>query len=362
MIRQTRKVLFFSHQAEFIYGGEVVTLEFMRELREKGLEVHFASPRGPYFERARETGAVMHEVGSRQFSRRVRQLPGIVLAMAATRRSLAAIVARENIDLVHATSLKAMAYAWSAAVPIVWHHHDILPAGLANSLWLRALALRASLTLAPSDATREALLDAGVARERVRTLRNGFRLSEWKVRPPRHGKLFRVGMVGEISHRKGTDRLEPLLRELSLETDLQFLVIGEGLSEPEFARDLKERLASRQVRFLGRRTRMKELYQEMDVLFVPSRQDPLPTVIVEAGLSGLPVVGARSGGIPEMISEGKNGFLFDTEAEAARAILKVRERWEPLSRGARDFAAGRYDIAKLAAELVQLYEGVLRDA
>jgi glycosyltransferase involved in cell wall biosynthesis len=356
------KVLFFSHQAEFIYGGEVVTLEFMRELLSRGVDVHFASPSGPYHERAGELGVKLHEVGSRQFSRQLKQLPGLALALAGTRRELAKIAARESIDLLHATSLKGMAYAWSTSLPTLWHHHDILPSGTANSLWLNGLALRATRILAPSDATRIALLDAGVAAEKVRTLRNGFRISDWKPRPPRHGNLFRVGIVGEISHRKGTDRLAPLLRELSQEKNLQFLVIGDGLSEPEFARELKERLASKQVRFLGRRTRMKELYHELDVLFVPSRQDPLPTVIVEAGLSGVPVVGARNGGIPEMIADGKNGYLFDTEAEAARAILKTRERWDSLTRGSRDFAAGRYDITKLTTELLQHYEDSLREA
>ncbi|MGZ3650029.1 MAG: glycosyltransferase family 4 protein [Bdellovibrionota bacterium] len=356
------KILFFSHQAEFIYGGEVVTLEFMRELVARGVGVHFASPEGPYATRAAATGARCHVVGSRQFSRSLTQLPGIALSLARTRGELEAIAARERIQLLHATSLKAMAFAWSGSLPTIWHHHDILPNSVANSLWLRGLAARATRILAPSNATRDALLDAGVSEEKVRVLRNGFRLSDWKARPPRHGKIFRVGVVGEISHRKGTDRLEPLLRELSREQDLQFLVIGEGLSEPEFARDLERRLASRSVRFLGRRSRMKELYQEMDVLFVPSRQDPLPTVIVEAGLSGVPVVGARNGGIPEMIAEGKNGYLFDTEAEAAAAILKTREKWAALSRGARDFASGRYDITKLCVELLQIYEEAIHGA
>lgn len=356
------RVLFFSHQAEFIYGGEVVTLEFMRELISNGVEVHFASPAGPYHTRALETGARCHVVGSRQFSRHLKQLPGIALSLARTRGELAAIAEREKIQLLHATSLKAMAFAWSGSLPTIWHHHDILPGGLANSLWLRGLASGATRILAPSDATRAALLDSGVNEEKVRVLRNGFRLSEWKPRPAAHGKLFRVGVVGEISHRKGTDRLEPLLRELAKERDIQFLIIGEGLSEPEFARNLEARLASRSVRFLGRRSRMKELYQEMDVLFVPSRQDPLPTVIVEAGLSGVPVVGARNGGIPEMIAEGKNGYLFDTEAEAAAEILKTREKWAALSRGARDFAAGRYDISKLCLELMQIYDEALHDS
>jgi glycosyltransferase involved in cell wall biosynthesis len=194
-------------------------------------------------------------------------------------------------------------------------------------------------------------------------LRNGFRVSEWSPRPGRKpDHLFRVGLVGEISRRKGTDRLEGLLRELAGEPLLQVLVIGEGLSEPAFARELEARLASKEVRFLGRRARMKELYRELDVLFVPSRQDPLPTVIVEAGLSGVPVVGARAGGIPEMIDEGRNGFLFGTEAEAAQAVRRIRADWARFSAGAREVAEARYDIRRLTDELLGHYGEVARDA
>ena len=102
------KVLFFSHQAEFIYGGEIVTLEFMRELAARGVAVQFASPPGPYFDRAQELGVRCHPVGSRQFSRRVSELPGIALSLAQTHFALRTITARAGIDVLHATSLKAM--------------------------------------------------------------------------------------------------------------------------------------------------------------------------------------------------------------------------------------------------------------
>jgi glycosyltransferase involved in cell wall biosynthesis len=357
------KILFFSHQAQFIYGGEVVTLAFLRELRRLGVETHFASPAGPYAELAKEH-AEFHEVPSVQFSRQIMLLPDIAVALVATHQALKKIVAKNGIQLVHATSLKAMAYTWKLGgqLPVLWHHHDILPAGRANSLWVKGLAAHAARILCPSEATRRSLLLAGVPEAKAATLRNGFRVNEWKARPPQHGHLFRVGLVGEISKRKGTDRLERVLAELGPVKDFQFLIIGEGLSEPAFAHDLKARLASRQVRFLGRRERMKELYQEMDVLLVPSRQDPLPTVIVEAGLSGVPVVGARAGGIPEMISNGKNGFLFDTEAEAAASLRQVKENWRALSLGARELAVKRYDIEALTQELLAHYREATRGA
>lgn len=355
------KTLFFSHQASFVYGGEIVTLAFARELKERGVEVHFASPAGPYHELAREAGALCHEVPSRQFSRDWRALPSLAASFRATRAALRGILRGHAIPVLHATSLKAMAYAWGLGRerPVLWHHHDILPAGLANSLWLRGLAAGSARILVPSAAARAALLGGGVGAAKVHVLHNGFRLADWRPRPPRKpGHLFRIGMVGELSRRKGSDRLAPILAALGAGPEIQVLVIGEGLSEPAFAAELKSRLASRQVRFLGRRERMKELYQEMDVLLVPSRQDPLPTVIVEAGLSGVPVVGSRVGGIPEMIVDGRNGFLFGTDEEAARAIRKAEADWESLSRGARSLAEERFDIAKLADELLRHYREI----
>lgn len=354
-------VLFFSHQASYLYGGEIVTLEFMRELRAQGVSVHFASPAGPYQERARATGARVHAVSSRQFSRKLAQLPGIARSLVSSGGELRRLVREHEIHVLHATSLKAMAYAWSVAgsAPVLWHHHDILPAGAANALWVQGLAARAARILAPSEATRRSLIEAGVPAGKAFVLRNGFRVPEWPARGPRVGGPFRVGVVGEISPRKGTDRLEKILQELGDQQGgserIELVVIGERLSDPDFAARVKQRLATYPVRFLGRQENMKERYRELDALLVPSRQDPLPTVIVEAGLSGLPIVGARAGGIPEMITHGENGFLFDTEAEAARELLRVRDSWASLAKASRALAERSYDVAALTQELVKHY-------
>lgn len=353
------RVLFFSHQAEFVYGGEVVTLAFMRELRRLGVEVHFASPPGPYHELARDAAATCHTVPAVQFSRSLALLPRLGGAMLGTHRALASLCRRHAIDLVHATSLKAMAYCWAlgASTPVVWHHHDILPASPANSLWLRGLAARAALILCPSEATRAALLEAGVPSAKAKVLRNGFRVEEWSPRPSRiEGSPVRLGFVGELSPRKGVDRLAGILDKLTGIGELKLTVVGEGLSDPAFAARVKAELEARGAELLGRRNDVKDLYQAFDLLLVPSRQDPLPTVIVEAGLSGVPVVGARAGGIPEMVEDGRNGFLFDNEEQAALATGRVLERWRELSAGARELAAERFDIAKLARQLIALYQ------
>lgn len=354
------KVLFFSHQAEFIYGGEVCTLAFMAELVRQGVEVHFASPPGPYAEKARQL-ARWHEIPSVQFSRQVSQLPRIGQAWWHTEQSLSRIVSENKIDLLHATSLKAMVYAWTmgGTLPVVWHHHDILPPGFWNNRWAQLLAKGARLVLTPSGATRLSLLEAGVPAGKVSVLNNGFRPEEWARRSPPSGGSIQLGYLGELSRRKGVDLLPGILRECRKSFPCQISLAGEAVSDPDFGAKIRREFTEGE--FVGRQSNVKSWLQEIDVLLVPSRQDPLPTVIVEAGLSGVPVVASPVGGIPEMIREGENGFLARDPAQWAEAVGRLRdpERWAACSAGARALAEARYDIAALTRRLLAEYSALL---
>lgn len=357
------KILFFSHQADFIYGGEVCTLAFMRELRRIGVDVHFASPAGIYHERAKEF-AKCHMVPSVQFQRDISQLTRLAPAMAETYRALRSITELERIAVLHATSLKAMAYSWwlSDKVPVIWHHHDILPSSFSNDLWAKGLASRAHRILTPSQATKASLLEAGVPETKVFVLNNGFPIDEWKPRPKRlDGSPLRVAVIGEISQRKGHDRLESIVSQFHRD-EVEFQVIGEGLSDPSFASRIRSELSSLGVQFLGRRNDVKELLQNIDVVMVASRQDPLPTVIVEAALSGVPAIGSRVGGIPEMIQHGENGFLAGTTEEFVSALRELQSisHWQRLSSQAREIAVKRYDIRALTDDLLSHYQALQR--
>src|SRR5208283_56777 len=83
-------------------------------------------------------------------------------------------------------------------------------------------------------------------------------------------------------------------------------------------------------------------YASSDVFVMPSRTETLGLVILEAMSSGLPVVAARAGGIPELIEEGVSGYLFDEECQAVAAIeelLRSPERRELIGKIAREQAS-----------------------
>lgn len=362
------KILFVSHQSEFIYGGEIVTLTLIEKLRARGHDLHFALPQGPYFERAKSL-ANTHPISSIEFSRRLSVLPSLVPAFQSVSNELVKLIDTHHFDAIHATSLKSFCYTALPArrrpVPVLWHHHDIMPNSLKNRLWLRSLSHFADQIAVPSQAAKDALIGAGI-KTPIAVVYNGidsirFAPRETSTRNP--GAPFVVGVVGELSHRKGSDWISEIARGLEQSVDRSFViqVIGEGLSDPGFAKEVRESakdLESRgRIEFLGRRNDVAELMRQFDVLLVPSRQDPLPTVVLEAMFSGVPVIGTPVGGIPEMIEPEKTGFLADTLEGFSEAILRLMND-EPMrltmASAARDVAVSKFSAEAMADQFEKL--------
>jgi glycosyltransferase involved in cell wall biosynthesis len=355
------RILFLSHQSHFIYGGEIVTLAFIRALKKRGVHCELALPRGILFDRALKEGVRVHEISAVEFSRRWRNLPHLLRAQRKVRRELATILDQGKFTHLHAMSLKAMIYARALRrkTNVVWHHHNILPNTLRNHLWCRWIGKGVSRVIVPSLATKVGLV--GVPAEKIDVIYNGFETEAWKVRPPRkEERTLTLAVIGELSHRKGQDRILRLLldwKERAPPFNLRVLLIGSSLSEKAFEADLRRMFSGYSVEFLGRREDVPNLLPSIDVLLVPSRNDPFPTVIIEAALSGVPVIGARVDGIPEMIEEGASGFLFYKETELFPLLEKMAglENWAELSRKAREFGEKKFSLERSCGQLIDSY-------
>ncbi|MBN8249909.1 MAG: glycosyltransferase family 4 protein, partial [Verrucomicrobia bacterium] len=102
------------------------------------------------------------------------------------------------------------------------------------------------------------------------------------------------------------------------------------------------------------------LYALMDINVLPSRREGLGLAVIEGLASGVPTLGSRSGGIPEIIEDGESGLLFEPgNAAALRVCLErlvadrpLRDR---LARSGRSRALGQFD----APNMVQAFEGLL---
>lgn len=177
----------------------------------------------------------------------------------------------------------------------------------------RTLSRRLSAVVGVSNFILERHVQAGYFTEvPVRRVINNARdptdlgTKETKKRPP--DSTFRVGFIGRLDPTKGIELLLHSFRAAGLD-DAELWIAGTGESNYECR--LKAQYSDANVRFLGR-VSPRDFYPNVDVIVVPSLwHDTFPGVVFEALAFGKPVIGSRRGGIPEIIQNGQNGFLFE---------------------------------------------------
>jgi len=173
------------------------------------------------------------------------------------------------------------------------------------------------------------------------------------------GKL-RLGYLGRVEAAKG---VEVLLETLAaIPEGWELWVAGRG--NQRYEEQLKKRFMSERVKFLGF-VQPKDLFVNIDVLVVPSLwNDPLPTVIFEAYAHGIPVIGSSRGGIPELIEDGKTGFLFWHEVPGSLENAIERFLRDPeLASSMRSNALAKalhYSTNRLVDEYIGLYAETLK--
>jgi glycosyltransferase involved in cell wall biosynthesis len=174
---------------------------------------------------------------------------------------------------------------------------------------------------------------------------------------PRAGVLF----VGRLTRQKGVDTL--LRAATSFRAPLT--ICGSGPEEGALYTLAAELGLGERVRWLGTQpqSRLADLYREAAVVAVPSHEEGLGLVAVEAGLCGTPVVGFRSGGLVDVVDDGATGFLVPPGDAGALAGALDRVTADP-ALGAALGAAARARAARFAPDQVAaryraIYDGVI---
>ncbi|MFX1762828.1 glycosyltransferase [Paraburkholderia sp. A1RI-2L] len=134
-----------------------------------------------------------------------------------------------------------------------------------------------------------------------------------------------VGYVGRMS-----DEKNPLgfvsMAEVLAENDpgLVFELYGSGNQADAVRQRIEESGARSRIRFKGFVEHTPEALHNLDVLVVPSKFDGRPNIVMEANACGVPVIASPVGGLPEMIEEGRNGYLASPR-ETPRIADLLRE-------------------------------------
>jgi glycosyltransferase involved in cell wall biosynthesis len=174
--------------------------------------------------------------------------------------------------------------------------------------------------------------------------------------PDRDGSVVRLGYLGRLDPVKGVELLLAASRDLAAD-GWELRIAGTG--ESRFVESLEKLPRHHNVRFVGR-VEPNVFLPEVDALIVPSRwPEAAGLVVLEAFAQGVPVLGARRGGIPELIIEGSNGFLFDPDspAELARLLAELIQHPERLAEFREDClrAASLHAVARVTDSYLGCY-------
>ena len=143
-----------------------------------------------------------------------------------------------------------------------------------------------------------------------------------------------LGMVGRVCPEKGQmDVLEAFALLKNEFPALKLLIVGE-IKDKKYFFSIEKRIQKfslkKDVLFTGRMENILDIIHSMDILVVASRSESFGRVIIEAMSVNTPVVAVRSGGIPEIIENGINGFLVLSNdpsdlVSGVRPLLENRE-------------------------------------
>ena len=283
-------------------------------------------------------------------------------------------------DIIHVVNpavlgLAGIFYAKSMQIPLVASYHTHLPkylhhyglGMLEGLLWelLKGGHNQADLNLCTSTAMVQELRHHGI--DRVDLWQRGVDTETF------HPDKATVGMRDRLSQNQPASRLLLYVGRLGAEKEIEQIkpvlaaipgarlaIVGDG---PHRA-NLETYFAGTPTHFVGYLggEKLAAAYAVADAFIFPSRTETLGLVLLEAMAAGCPVIAARSGGIPDIVTDGLNGYMFDPEDPQGAIAATQKLFADPatnlqLRHNARS-EAERWSWASATRQLQQYYRGL----
>jgi glycosyltransferase involved in cell wall biosynthesis len=303
-------------------GGERQVLLLMEGLRARGVEQALLARRGEELGRlARDAGHEVHPFA-------MASVQGL-----RARHFVGRLIDTHGYTLLHAHTGNAHTLAWAAGrgrVPVVVTRRVDF-AVKSNPLSRRKYLSPAVHFIAISTGVADVLRAGGVAPERIAIVPSGVDAKRWRGATGRArvrqewgvtGTGPVIGMVGSyVDHKDPLNLVEAaalLLRESDM-GEARVVLVGEG----ELRRDLERAIAGHglggRVLLTGWREDVGDCLAGFDLFVMPSKLEGLCTSLLDALAVGLPCVGTRTGGIPDVLVDGVTGVLVPPQDPEALA-------------------------------------------
>lgn len=264
------------------------------------------------------------------------------LKVALPRPSIGYAIEQFQPDIVHVVNpvvlgLAGLFFAKSMNLPLLASYHTHLPqylhhyglGFLENTMWelLKTAHNNAGLNLCTSNAMVEELRSHGI--ERVDLWQKGVDTEKFHPRfqnrqmrshlSQGHEDCVLLLYVGRLSAEK---EITEILSVLEAIPNSRLALVGDG----PYRSELEKNFAGTNTHFVGylQGEELASAFASSDAFMFPSRTETLGLVLLEAMAAGCPVVAANSGGIPDIVIDGVNGYLFEPQEQ--NGLIKATQR------------------------------------
>ncbi|MGA8027983.1 MAG: N-acetyl-alpha-D-glucosaminyl L-malate synthase BshA [Bryobacteraceae bacterium] len=354
------------------YGGSgIVATELGMELAHRNHEVHFISYANPIRLDPGTPRVYYHEVEVSTYP--LFQYPPYTLALASR---MAEVAERHRLDLLHVhyaiphsiSALLAQQMTTGRPLPFITtlHGTDITLVGADPSYFpITKFSIERSDGITTiSEYMRRRTIDFFGIRNPIEVIHNFVNCSLY--RPDQEAQRKGRKRILHISNFRPVKRVLDCIRafaQVRQEVDAHLVMAGDGpdrVPAEHLARDLG---VDAHVSFLGKQDHMERLIPRMHALHLPSETEAFGLAALEAMACGVPPVATRTGGVPDLITHGIDGFMEpvgDIEAQAGRLteLLTDENLHSRVSEAARQTALTRFCTDLIIPQYEAYYERV----
>ena len=204
---------------------------------------------------------------------------------------------------------------------------------------------------------------------KVSVIELGFELDELFSLPLReNAEVINIGIVGRLVPVKNHKMMLRVARGLSPLLGIVpvcYVIIGNGELRRELENYAIELGIEDMVEFRGWEKDLKAIYEGLDIVVLTSLNEGTPVSLIEAMASARPIVATKVGGVPDIVHDGKNGYLVASSDEEDFSqklmdLIKDPEKRRRFGKYGRNIVKSRFSKERLIKDTEKLYNNILK--